>query len=73
MDGWVTYNCNDHSRCIFAAGGPGSSQENDDSDGDGDDGEDILDGFHVSDNDHELDGEAEEEEKVEFQKRDIDL
>ena len=67
-----TYNDSDRAYQVLPSDKPRSSQENEDAHWYGCNGQGEF-GSSLSDNDNELDGEAEEEEKVEFQQCDIDL
>ena len=66
------YNDDDCADQRFLAHEPGRSEENDDGDGDGCNREGKF-GSAASDDYHELDGESEKEEKIEFQEGDVNL
>lgn len=63
----------DNAQLVLAAGEVGGADEDGDGDGDGSGGEGVLDDLDVADNDEELNGEAEEKEKVELEEGNVDL
>lgn len=70
----MTYNNNDHAASRFPTNKPSAKGKDDDSHGNGDNGEVELGimagGRH---DDQELDGETEEEEEIKLQQGDVDL
>ena len=62
-----------HADLVLAAGEEGGAEEDSDGDGDGGDVEAQLDVVEAVDDDEELHGKAEEEEKVKLEQGDVDL
>jgi hypothetical protein len=63
----------DHADSVFTASEEGGGEKDDNTDGNGDDGQDELNVPCAGNNDDKLDDEAQEEEEVEFEEGDVDL
>ena len=61
------YHYDSHQPCNFSAGSPSSSKQEDDGQWDNNNGKVKFDVVRLKNNNQELDGEPEKEEKVEFQ------
>lgn len=73
LKAWSSYNGSNHARQTLLSSKITGHDKDEDCDGDCSNCQGEFNILDIHDNHHELDGEAKEEEEVEFKERDVDL